>query len=173
MTRRLRVLTLEVRGGGRRDGGEMVEMWPMEVTTDSSRLWKLDGVLATEPMRWRAATNRFDGDRSRVLLSSRVLVRGRVCSRAFLYSVSVAARATKARGLAVRAGWLLCERGLLGGEKGWLAMLSSGIDGASGVTVLMVAARLRSSRRRSGPYAPASDALASLLGRLLWSMVAA
>jgi hypothetical protein len=40
-------LVLEVRGGGRwaaeveveAGDGEIVEMWPMEVTTDSSRLW--------------------------------------------------------------------------------------------------------------------------------------
>jgi len=35
----LLVLLVEGRGGGGCGGGEMVEMWPMEVTTDSSRLW--------------------------------------------------------------------------------------------------------------------------------------
>jgi hypothetical protein len=66
--------------------GEMVEGCPMDVTTDSSRLWKLEAVLATEPMRCRPVTKELGGERSRVLRSSRVRPRGLMLpwSRAFL-----------------------------------------------------------------------------------------
>jgi hypothetical protein len=82
---RPRELVLVVRGGTC-EGGDMVDGWPMEVTTDSSRLWKLDEVLVTEPMRWRPVTNAFGGDLSRVLFSSSVRPRGRTLpwSRPFL-----------------------------------------------------------------------------------------
>jgi hypothetical protein len=73
--RRPRPVLLVVRGGAW-VVGEMVDGWPMEVTTDSSRLWKLDEVLATEPMRCRPVTNEFGGDLSRVLFSSSVRPRG-------------------------------------------------------------------------------------------------
>jgi hypothetical protein len=63
----------------------MVLGCPMEVTTDSSRLWKLAGVLATEPMRWRPVRKAVAGERSRVLVSSNVRPRGRICSRPLRY----------------------------------------------------------------------------------------
>ncbi len=59
----------------------MVEGCPMLETRPSSRLWKpAEEELWTEPMRWRLDMNRLEGERSRVLRSSRVLVRGRLLS---------------------------------------------------------------------------------------------
>lgn len=82
---------LDVRGGGCE--AEAIEGWPIEVTTASSIPWKLAvAVECTEPMRCRLDTKRFGGDRSRVDLSSSVLVRGRV-------PVSLAVRSAKSASL--------------------------------------------------------------------------
>jgi hypothetical protein len=66
--------------------GDAIDGCPMEVTTASSRAWKLaEAAECTEPMRCRLVTKRFDGDRSRVERSSSVRVLGRVpASRAAL-----------------------------------------------------------------------------------------
>jgi hypothetical protein len=43
---------LDVRGGGGWEMGEAMEGWPIEVTTASSRPWKLaEAAECTEPMR--------------------------------------------------------------------------------------------------------------------------
>jgi hypothetical protein len=88
LSKRPRLVLFVVVRGGACEGGEMVDGWPMLVTIDSSRLWKLDEALLTEPMRFRPVTNESGGDLSRVLLSSSVRPRGLwlPCSRPFLYA---------------------------------------------------------------------------------------
>lgn len=168
LVRRPRLGLLMVRGGTC-EVGEMVEGCPMDVTTDSSRLWKVVAELATEAMRCRPVTKELGGDFSLVLFSSSVRPRGLMlaaCSRPFrcAYSASaVFARATKFLGLPERDDWLLWERGDWGGDEAYAEMSS---EVPSGVTLRMVA-RLPCSQC---VFLVASAALVSLRWRRCWSM---